>query len=216
VTRSRADFAALFKTAAAPALAPSLPQPDDFADEFGHRRATDEAMLAWLHRCVGSAVSLSRPHDEPVALDVLLWRALASREPADQRAAASRLGGAKHIGEIISAGDDMSLEVATEQQLCALHALAWLQREDEALKPFVERSVLWLIDEVQPDNATNHPWAIHAFADLASRHGPAPHPRSAEAGLYVETLLHNACVTLGRPDLRSALILHDAAAWLNR
>jgi hypothetical protein len=97
------------------------------------------------------------------------------------------------------------LEVWTETELCGLHALwclarvrgcaAWCRR--------VESARDWHLANTQPDNATNRPWALHVFL-LAK-------PLSPEARAYAETLLHNALVLNGRPDLLSAWILLDAA-----
>ncbi|MEO1585156.1 MAG: hypothetical protein AAFR96_11390, partial [Planctomycetota bacterium] len=65
------------------------------------------------------------------------------------------------------------------------------------------------IREIQPDNATNLPWAVHVFCVLAERDG------DADASLYAETLLHNCVVGgAGRPDKLSALILLDSARRL--
>jgi hypothetical protein len=62
----------------------------------------------------------------------------------------------------------------------------------------------YLIAEVQPDNATNHPFALAAFLALA-------HAGNFEAMLYAQTLLHNCQVQLGRPDAFSAALLLHAA-----
>ncbi len=60
----------------------------------------------------------------------------------------------------------------------------------------------WHIENTQPDNATNRPWALHVFL-LAG---------SPEGRHYAETLLHNALVT--GPEPFCAWILMDVATWL--
>ena len=68
----------------------------------------------------------------------------------------------------------------------------------------------WHINELQPDNATNHPWAVHTFLILASQS-----PQDAPAATFhADTLLHACQIKLGTPDLVSALILLDAANTL--
>ncbi|MEY4534351.1 MAG: hypothetical protein RLZZ246_669, partial [Planctomycetota bacterium] len=55
-----------------------------------------------------------------------------------------------------------------------------------------------------PDNATNRPWALHAFI----LHG------STEASLYAQTLLHNARAGGAMGDPLVQWILADAHARL--
>lgn len=61
------------------------------------------------------------------------------------------------------------------------------------------------MEQIQPDNATNHPWAIHVFLVHALRTG------TDDGRMYAETMLHNCMVGSGRPDRLSAVILLDAA-----
>ena len=75
----------------------------------------------------------------------------------------------------------------------------------------VRLAVIWHLEHIQPDNATNHPWAVHLFAAAGCEVG-APH--ASEADLFAQTLAHNALVSMGRPDRISAHILADAAAWM--
>ena len=56
------------------------------------------------------------------------------------------------------------------------------------------------MDNIQPDNATNHPWAVHVFASLAVETG------NFEFDLYAQSLLHNCIVGTGKPDAFSAII----------
>ncbi|MGN6726274.1 MAG: hypothetical protein ACTHLZ_10175 [Tepidisphaeraceae bacterium] len=86
--------------------------------------------------------------------------------------------------------------------LHALHAFALIQR-DPALIQKTLRCTQFHLEEIQPDHATNEPWAIHAYAS---------HPDGA---VTAETLLHAALMhhggTLSEP---ARLIAHDAAAAL--
>jgi hypothetical protein len=100
------------------------------------------------------------------------------------------------------------LEVWTETELCGLHAL-WCLARQRARADWGRRVASardWHLAHTQPDNATNRPWALHVFL-LAD-------PPRPEARVYAETLLHNALVLNGRPDLLSAWILLDAAKRL--
>jgi hypothetical protein len=92
-----------------------------------------------------------------------------------------------------------------------LHALshaAGIHGAPASLSERVRSAALWLVDELQPDNATNHPWAIHVFAGLASDEN------NPEADLYAQSLLHNALIEGGTPDHFSGFILYDAAIAL--
>ena len=100
----------------------------------------------------------------------------------------------------------LGIEVWTESELCALHALFNLailhQRAD--LMERAARARNWHMGNTQPDNATGRPWAIHGFIL-----GGTP-----EAQHYAETLLHNTLAVTGQPDPTSAWILLDAAKAL--
>jgi hypothetical protein len=101
------------------------------------------------------------------------------------------------------------LETWTEAELASLHALSWhARRGREWAGERLDAAAEWIMENLQPDNATNHPWAIHVFLDHAERR------RAHESRLYAETLLHNCLARTGRPDVFSACILADAAAWL--
>lgn len=96
------------------------------------------------------------------------------------------------------------VEVWSEAELCALHAAS------RAGVPWSRcvSAASWLMCHVQPDNATNRPWAIHVFLRVWSETG------DFEARLYAETLLHNCRVQFGRPDVLSAMVLLDASRAL--
>ncbi len=102
----------------------------------------------------------------------------------------------------------LGIEVWTESELCALHALfdlAIMRRRDDWLRR-AERARDWHLNNTQPDNATGRPWAIHGFAMAGT----------PEANHYAETLLHNCMALRGEPDVTSAWILLDAARMLEQ
>ena len=136
---------------------------------------------------------------------------LPPRATLDERLLAARAGWAEvprtpdHTeGPLTPRSSEDVIEVWTEIELSAVHS-AWLI---PAWRVSAERSAFWLLEEIQPDNATNLPWAVHVFAWLAVVDG------SQEARLYAETLLHHCSVARGRPDALSAVSLVDAAAGL--
>jgi hypothetical protein len=148
-----------------------------------------------------------RPAPSPLpAADAGLWWALAGAPVNVDKL----LDGPAH-GPLWPQARFSGLEVWTETELCGLHALWSLARlRDRAdWGHRVDSARSWHLAHTQPDNATNRPWALHVFL-LAV-------PATPEARAYAETLLHNALVANGRPDLLSAWILLDSAkrieAW---
>lgn len=111
-------------------------------------------------------------------------------------------------GPLAPQSEYITIEVWTESELAGLHALCnlALERNRERILRRVRRTVDWHIENTQPDNATNHPWALHAFL-MRSR---------PEATHFAETLLNNCMVLNGRPDPMSAWILMDAAETLEQ
>ena len=112
-------------------------------------------------------------------------------------------------GSLFDQSSFTAIEVWTETELAGLHALSHIARKAGSL--FVEltkrigSAVDWHLEYTQPDNATNHPWAVHAFLMHDTR----------EAGHFAETLMSNCLVmNAPHPDPLSAWILHDAADWL--
>lgn len=103
---------------------------------------------------------------------------------------------------------EQGIEAWTEVELSSLHALTAyaITRNDGHAMSRCRSSVLWHLDNMQPDNGTNRPWGLHAFALFADQH--------PDASLHAQTLVHNACVQRGRPDKRSALILLHCAKAL--
>ncbi|HRQ73268.1 MAG TPA: hypothetical protein PLU35_09595 [Phycisphaerales bacterium] len=171
-----------------------------FRDELGHRRSTDTPLLA---RLLGV-----HPGAAPAGLhpDAALWWSLHdhSLDPVMLIESSD--------GPLVPSLRRLGVEVWSEGELAALHALSWhvLGTERPGLAARVESAARWHLAELQPDNATNRPWAVHVFADLANRTG------DASARAHVGTLVHNSIVSLGRPDRLSAAILLDAADWLAR
>ncbi len=96
-----------------------------------------------------------------------------------------------------------AIEVWTDAELSALHALWNLAhiRQCEQWRKRVETVRDWHLENIQPDNATLRPWALHVFL-LGD---------SAECTAYAETLLHNALAMTGKPTLLGAALLRDAA-----
>lgn len=179
-----------------------------FEDEAGFSPRVSGWLIAWLcrDRVSGQAAEERLAHAADSTGEVGLWRALMRGDFAAARAVMLPGPGAP----LLDLDAETSIEVRTESELCALHAawhLARLTRDDNLHERCV-RAARWHVENLQPDNATNHPWAIHVFVLTALRLG------DAEASLYAQTLLHNSQVSLGRPDRLSAAILLDAARAL--
>lgn len=180
-----------------------------FSDEAGHRRTVDQPLLAWRRfREVGDAPSPWESRSpEP---DVLLWQALTdpSIDPWAALPDAQAARGGQDRRSLLPISGSAAIEVWTERELAALHALWWHARltRNATFHTRLESSAAWHIEHLQPDNATAHPWAIHVFLDHACRE-----PVNHDIRLYAETQLHNCRVSLGYPDALSALILIDAA-----
>lgn len=169
---------------------------EGFRDEWGHHRAVDRPMLAWL-----LGIDPGPTPDDPRP-DVRLWWAIHDRtnEPMDV---------IQPSGALVHREAHVGLEVWTESELGALHAL-WdlaVQRDRSDLSDRCIEAARIHLDQLQPDNATNHPWAVHVFVEMARR-------GSAEALLYAQLLVSNAQVGLGRPDRFSACLLLDASRMI--
>lgn len=215
------DYALAFDTAAREALTGSVALDHSasdaqkiafattFADERGHRRLVDKPLLAWL-----LGLPLAELHPSPLReqdWDVAAWTALALAQAPSEEMLASD-------GPFVPLHDAAAIEVATELELAALHAFfnhAQLAAHPAALRVRIRqrtlRAATWLLENLQPDNATNHPWAAHVFALIAK---DTTSPVQLEAALYAQALLHNSLIPRGKPDRFSALILLDAAQQL--
>ena len=150
--------------------------------------------------CQGTTEVPPRPIPDA---DLGLWWALAgARVDVDALLAQAT------AGPLWLQGRFKTIEVWTESELCGLHAL-WRLARDRDRRDWAKRVQLvrdWHIENTQPDNATNRPWALHVFL-LAD---------TPECQHYAETLLHNCLVTTGEPEPLSAWILLDAANELER
>ncbi len=142
--------------------------------------------------------------------DQKMWRACAGlRESACGVDALVRCISASD-GALVERGGVDAIEVWTDCELAGLHALwrGWVESGDAPLGERVVRSCERLIEEVQPDNATNRPWAVGAFVWLGMVED------NQEAELYAQTLLHNYQASSARDDALCAAILLDSADGL--
>lgn len=166
----------------------------EFADESGNRRAIDPLLLAWLRRSPPPIVS------NPQSTDLKLWNSLVRGQTGSMLQAVAPAG-----VPLCPEFANLAIEVATETELASLHALS---HAGNAARSRVDAASDWIVHNIQPDNATNHPWAVHVFLQRALESG------SVEHRLYAETLLHNCVVSLGRADRFSALVLLDSGRTL--
>lgn len=172
---------------------------DGFADERGHRRRSDRLLLAWMLGLpmLGARLASSRAPEpeEP------LWNALIE--------GASSICASSPEGPLFPMLHDGPIEVWTEAELRGLHWLWWLARRRRVEPERVESAVAWHLAELQPDNATGHPWGVHAFiAHWCDREDRA-------ALVHAETMIHACMLDGGQPDRVSACILLDAARGLD-
>ncbi|MBX3381261.1 MAG: hypothetical protein KF805_14295 [Phycisphaeraceae bacterium] len=166
----------------------------EFCDESGNRRAIDPLIIAWL-------LQVPPPHKSgSLPTDLKLWDLL-SRGRTDEMLDVVGIPGAPLVPDF----NALSLEVATETELASLHALS---HAGDAARARVASASDWIVHNIQPDNATNRPWAVHVFIQRAFESGAVEHR------LYAETLLHNCIVTLGRADRFSSLLLLDSGRTL--
>ncbi|HLP84612.1 MAG TPA: hypothetical protein VK157_09715 [Phycisphaerales bacterium] len=170
----------------------------EFRDDAGHRRRVDPLLLA--HTFVLPAPSL-----DPATFTEEPWLRLWSALLDSTIPITNQLVG---TGPLFPHLHDRAIEVWTEGELAGLHALWHLAARNPALAPRARSAAAWLIAELQPDNATQRPWAIHAFAQLAAE-------GDIEADMYAQTLLLNAIAGREKPDRFSAAILLNAANYLS-
>ncbi|MEO1130448.1 MAG: hypothetical protein AAFX05_12185 [Planctomycetota bacterium] len=186
--------------------------PATFRDDMGHRRAVDAPFISWRLQLAGVTHSQPEVGIDPIPdPDVALWLALAQGDdPTPIFNAHEDAHGTPTDG--LFARVDTALEIWTETELSALHALWWHAHLQTApdLDVRLDRAVRAYLEELQPDNATNHPWALHVFLLHAWEHDVP------EADMYAQTLLSNSQVMMGKPDRFSAVILLDVADALER
>lgn len=148
-------------------------------------------MAQLVATCLGASDSIDFT---PRSLDEQLWAALAGFGELPDLPIES-------TGALASEPEGLAIEVWTEIELASVHA-AWSL--GGVWRSRAESAAAWLVEHVQPDNATNRPWAVHVFAALASQRGDQSYE------LYAQTLLHNCQVGSGKPDPFSAMILLHA------
>jgi hypothetical protein len=110
--------------------------------------------------------------------------------------------GLKADGPLHALTPEVSLDVATYYDLCALHAAfnAIIVSQNFDLFPPVQRLVDWHVANTQPDHITTEPWALAAFASLDATgtfapqqlHDTTTHAASHGATLVVLALLADA------------------------
>lgn len=165
-----------------------------FRDSAGIARNTDLPMLARLLRV--------NPGPAPTGLTGICertWWALHTDPASCER----EFGAGEGPLAIEVRGE--GIEAWTEAELSALHGLTHLaiRSGSRVLAARCLSAVAWHLGEIQPDNGTNRPWAVHAFV-LAGRAMP-------DATMHARTLVHNAIVERGRPERFGAVLLLDAA-----
>lgn len=176
---------------------------EGFQDEFGNRRASDRAFLAHLLR---APVTPLRPVGD-MGLDERLWWHVADGSSLPEGLVAGRDG-------LLVDPDAYAIEYRTMIELSSLQAF-WsvaLRENDPAMRTRALDAARWHVEELQPDNAINRPWGLAVFVELAIEEQDEMLAQTAE--LHAQTLLHNACINFGKPDLLSALILRDATEQL--
>ncbi len=176
-----------------------------FRDEMMARPSVVTPFLADL-LCVSTA-----PAPAAQEADDALWWLLHAGNPLRGVRIRSQDGPLLH-----APGDQTAIEVRTQRELCALHALSEIavRTGDPALSRRCRDAALWHLRELQPDNATNHPWAIQVFIRLANAAEGADERHAAM--IHAQMQLHSCQVAMGRPDRLSACILLHAARSLER
>lgn len=179
-------------------LSKSPSEAAEFRDELGNRLAVDAALLA-------SALDLPMPSTPkpPISADLAMWHAALADPPGVPQLAMNS------AAPLLDHAPTETIEVWIESELTALHALWKIARRtksDDSRRRCLAAAI-WHVDNVQPDNATNHPWATHVFywASVQADRWDLRH--------HADTLVHNALVG-GTVRRRSALILLDSAREL--
>lgn len=207
LSNDRHAWAAQFRDTAARTLGRGFdpatsPAAEWAADELGQRRPLDRAFIA----CI-----LGPGAGQPAIRDAATRLWAAATDGTNESPETGQLIRAGR-GSLLGLESEGTIETSTEAELSALHA-AWRiaqHRRSSTLRDRCLDAAAWAVGELQPDNATNRPWAAHVFVMLWIERG------DPGAALYAQTLLHNCQVSFGQPDRLSALVLWDAAAELLR
>ncbi|MEM7756012.1 MAG: hypothetical protein AAF297_10295 [Planctomycetota bacterium] len=169
-----------------------------FSDERRNRRSVDGLIL-------GRLLDVREPdrgaRDGDVGFDARLFASLVD---GDERVPRSCV---ESSGPMVPFDPDVGIERWTQTELGALHAMGvWASRGVGAGR--VMDAARWHVEELQPDNATNHAWALHVFVELGLS-------GEGDGLLHAQTLMHNAMVAGGgAPDVFSSVLLLDAALVL--
>ena len=142
-----------------------------------------------------------------MGLDERLWWCVVNEEQIPSGLIGSKQG-------LLIEPDALAIEYRTMVELGALQAM-WaiaMRDDDSELRERALHAATWHVEELQPDNAINRPWGLPVFIELSSCADDASMAQTAD--LHAQTLLHNACINFGKPDLLSALILKHAAELL--
>lgn len=177
-----------------------------FEDDAGHRRDVDTPFLC---RCLSHLPAGEMPAG--VSELARAWWALDRPRELEPLRIDEGAGGA-----LMPWLRETGVESWTETELGVMHALVWhgIAGRSKAVLERAFRAAVWMLDNLQPDNATNHPWAAHLFIAIALD-PTRPEGERGAADLYAQSLLHNAVVHQGRPDRFSAIILWDAERCLS-
>lgn len=178
-----------------------------FRDGEGHRRAVDPFLLSHMLGVTPPDPS-QRSTPESQA-----WASVARRDPNPEAAITALDWGG--TGRLYPTLADGGIETWTESELSSLQAIAWtaLRNRSKAIMARVKLAAAWLAREVQPDNATQRPWAAGLFI-VRSMDASLSAGEQQEYALYAHTLIENALVGREHPDTFSACILWDSAAWM--
>lgn len=196
----------------------------NFRDDLGNRRPTDAPMLAHMlqvpyavppttRSVVGASASNPAIASMQRTDELQLWQALHTNTDPLTLIAPAAISPTPLFPHL----HHLAIELWTESELSGLHALSHFvaQSPSEQLRARMHSAALWLLDNIQPDNATQRPWAIHVFLHMA--HNPSlPESTRANAHMYAQTLLHNTMIPMGPqvPDIFSACALLDSARLL--
>ncbi|MGP1308813.1 MAG: hypothetical protein ACTS27_01290 [Phycisphaerales bacterium] len=180
---------------------------EPFCPRSGDDRTSVRPLGLWIARGEPSRIAAPNRVD-PDAF--LWWRLVVNDAEAALRKIADARGTPRSpsdAGALFPQGAYTAIEVWTEAELSSLQALWWLCRMQAGapLRDVMFDSARWHLENTQPDNATNRPWAIPVFLEMAVDE------QSPDARLFAETLLHNALAGQERSEPFSGLILRDAA-----